>query len=79
LASFLCAVKRDKGGRPSADDSSKEERVRGHDAASLCQGVDRTVSAYHLNIVAFVRSVEDVLEHVLKRFCFRWAALIWTV
>ena len=46
--SFLCAVKRDKGGRASADDSSKEERVRGHDAASLCQGliIDGTVSAY---------------------------------
>ena len=28
--SFPCAVKRDKGGRASADDSSKEERVRGH-------------------------------------------------
>jgi hypothetical protein len=33
-----------------------------HDAASLRQGIDRTVPSDDLNIVSFVRSVEDVLE-----------------
>jgi len=55
--SFLCAVKRDKGGRASADDSSKEERVRGHDAASLCQGL----------MELYLRTIEYL--HVVCAFC----------
>ena len=81
LVSFLCAVKRDKGGRASADDSSKEERVRGHAwCRIIVPGGRWNCICVRLSILSFVRSVEDVLERdVLKRFCFCCAALIWRV